>query len=236
MVINRGDTFFIKRCEGDVKGKGDLMDDSKKKFLKPKVKVFVSAVEKNQREWCYVYKIYSMCIADVRKQRIETIDEDFIKGPVRTFLVNWGSMGRVVGRDRNWCGKLCGKLKKHSDRLEKFRKKFLENENIENSQEGIMTIYSDIRKIVKPTSASKVLHLICPDFFPIWDENIRKKAAQAKGRNSGLNKEEKGYYEFMKVVKDFLGEYCKEINQLKGDSDKSKLHYVDQYLWSVANK
>ena len=49
-------------------------------------------------------------------------------------------------------------------------------------------------------------------FFPIWDVNIRKKAAQSNGRNSGLNNEKRGYYEFMKVVKDFLGEYGKEIN------------------------
>ena len=144
------------------------MDDTKNKFLKPKVKVFVSAVEKNQREWCHVYKIYSMCIADVRKQSIKTIDEDFVKWPVRTFLVNWGTMGRVLGREKykNWCGELSKILKNNSDNLEKFRNKFLENENVEDLQKSIMAIYGNIRKIVGPTSASKVLHLVCPDFFP----------------------------------------------------------------------
>lgn len=214
------------------------MDDSKCSFLKPGEKIFVSCVKENEKEWGYVYKIYSMCITDVKEKSIKTIDKDFIKGPVRTFLVNWGTMGRVLGRKEyeNWCGELSKILKKYSDNLEKFRKKSLEQENIEDSEGGINTIYSDIRNIVGPTFASKVLHLICPDFFPIWDINIRKMAAQDKGRKSGLNGEKGGYYKFMKVVKDFLLEYGKEINRLKGNSDKSKLHWVDQYLWSVANK
>lgn len=215
------------------------MSSTDRNFLRPEKKRFISAVKENEKEWWHVYKIYSMCVADAKKlTSIKTIDESFVKGPIRTFIVNWGNMGRVLGREdyKNWYDKLSKILKKHSNNLEGFRAKSLEHENIQNLQENITTIYSDIRSIVGPTSASKVLHLMCPDFFPIWDMNIRKKAGQDNGMKSGLNDKESGYFEFMKSVKSFLSEYVKEINQLKGNSNKSKLHYVDQYMWSVANK
>ena len=110
-----------------------------------------------------------------------------------------------------------------------------ESEDLKMSENGIKSIYGSIRKVIGPTSASKTLHLICPNFFPMWDDNIRKEIGREMGKRSGLNCEADGYYSFMKEVKDFLHNYEDVLAPLQADIGKPKLRLIDEYLWSVAN-
>lgn len=202
-------------------------------ILKPGKNEIGSCITKSEKEYSYCDKLlYFPCVKDVRDNwKLESINEDFMNGYVKTFLINWGMMGRVLGREafKKWEVKLPSVLKKYFNKLQTFQGKPLENEDIEKWEKDIKAIYQDIREIVGPTSSSKILHLICPDFFPLWDSNIRKQV--------GVGDKEKGYYEFMKETKGFLDRYANVLGELAVNYDnKSKLRLIDEYLWWVANK
>jgi len=199
-------------------------------ILKPKSTDFVNTVNEDASEWSYTEKLlYFPCIKDMAAKKIKDIDESFVKGPIRTFLISWGLMVRVINsKDRKtWRSDLAKSLKKHECNLEKFRKLDLKSVDISAIEDDIKELYSVVRKIVGPTSASKALHLICPKFFPLWDENIRKKCK--------VNCEKKGYYEFMGKVKLFCNDYAKQLTFLQNKYKKSELRLIDQYMWKVAN-
>lgn len=202
-------------------------------ILKPTPKALDSRITACEKEYAYLEEVlYSRCVADARANwKSDAINDSFINGPVRTFLANWGMMGRVLGRAefKEWEGKLPTVLKKYFNKLKAFQGKSLEKEDIEKWEKDIKEIYQDIRKIVGPTSASKILHLICPDFFPLWDSNIRKQA--------GVGDKEKGYYEFMKESKGFLDRYADVLSELAESYDnKSKLRLVDEYMWWTVHR
>lgn len=202
-------------------------------ILKPTEKVLVARITACEKEYEYLEKVlYSQCVADVRANwKSEAVNDPFIKGPVRTFLVNWGMMGRVLGmvQFKEWEVNLVFALKKYFDKLKAFQNKSLEKEDIERWEKDIKEIYQEIREIVGPTSASKILHLICPNFFPLWDSSIRKRV--------GANDKEKGYYKFMVETKDFLGRYSDVLGKLAIKYDnKSKLRLVDEYLWWTVHR
>lgn len=80
-------------------------------------------------------------------------------------------------------------LVKHKEKLDEFRKRSILSLE-ENEKELIRGIYLDLllslaakgrngrknagKVAYSPVSVGKVLHLLCPGFFPLWDDNIAK--------------------------------------------------------------
>ena len=51
-----------------------------------------------------------------------------------------------------------------------------------------------------PTAATKVLHLLCPEFFPMWDTKIR--------RDVRIRGNEEGYYKYMEEIQSVSKNSC----------------------------
>ena len=124
--------------------------------------------------------------------------------------------------------KLRTKILRISDKLEKFRYLRLETTELKQWENEIQECYQEIRKVVGPTSASKTLHIICPSFFPLWDDNIRCL--------TGVTTKPTGYYNFMRKSQDFIKNNNKTTTELSKKYRKSKLKIVDEYLYNISRK
>lgn len=185
-------------------------------LLKPEAKYIKKYVDAHEAEWGFGEFIYKECIKEAGKIELRKIKEKDVKDPIRTFLLNWGMMGRVLGRVENkgWESKLKDKISKNAEKFKEFRrasnKENFYREDLQQFESEIKECYSALKEIIKPTSTAKVLHLLCPKFFPLWDnailDGVSKECKSIKECNSkgGINDTSDGYYNFMVVIKDFL--------------------------------
>jgi len=171
-------------------------------------------IEQYEKEWSFADSlIYKGCLEALKRIDLSKIEEKDVKGPIRTFLINWGMMGRVVGRlKKGWEKELATKIK--------------------------IDCYKSLRIIVGPTSASKILHLICPNFFPMWDCDIRKLISNIykwrKNSHKGIGESPEGYYKFIQEIQVFLKKYDEVLLELSKQYDKGKLKLIDEFLWKIA--
>jgi len=192
------------------------------RFFSPTVvdiKNHVEKYEKESREWD---KTYSKCLNDVCKKGIRKINEKDIS-IIKEFLVKWGKMARVLGKRKIWKSKLPNVIRDLCRQLEEFRKLRLENSDINEYEIKIFKCYENIKEIIGPTSAAKVLHLICPNFFPIWDSGVRDK--------TGVNERAEGYFNFIKRNKEFIVKYNDILEELAKKYKKPKVKIVDECFY-----
>jgi len=116
--------------------------------------------------------VYNECLE--RAKQIDLKDAIDLKRVIRRFLYSWGRMGRVLGRDcyKDWENRLMARIEASRKELEELRSKDLLFINLDKFAPVIKRVYSSVRKVVGPIAAAKTLHLICPDFFPLWDNAI----------------------------------------------------------------
>ena len=80
-----------------------------------------------------------------------------------------------------------------------------------------------------PTSTSKVLHLICPELFPMWDDAIRRWIRS----ECGLKR--LSYLKFMEWCAEIISEYEDRLHELSQRWYlRSKLKVLDEFLWMQA--
>lgn len=68
-------------------------------------------------------------------------------------------------------------FEKNKDRLLKFREREILSFNFDNEDEveEIKGLFAEFEKVIKePAGVSKVLHILAPKFFPLWDKYIAK--------------------------------------------------------------
>ena len=80
-----------------------------------------------------------------------------------------------------------------------------------------------IRGRTSPVAVSKALHILAPDFFPIWDQKI----AKAYGYNYYNNSETK-YFSFCRIIKTIADKVVGYIIH----SDKTLIKLIDEYNFS----
>ena len=123
-----------------------------------------------------------------------------------------------------------------ADEIGRFRGKDLLSINVSAESKRIARIFDGIMEVrlIGPTSASKVLHVLAPDFFMMWDDEIRAKIRLEKP----FPRSGKGYAEFMeemrkrgREVAEQLGE--EELRKLSGKKPLTKL--LDEYNWLEAH-
>jgi len=150
---------------------------------------------------------------------------------IKAFLITWGGMARVLKRREKWEDKLVAVIKRYSDFLERVRIMDLANlsiKELESLQDLIEKCYMEIREVVGPTSASKVLHIIAPEFFPLWDVNIRKMYK--------VSDSFRGYFRFMLNIRITWLEDSQlmlVLDRLEKEYDLSKLRLIDIYNFAV---
>lgn len=74
-----------------------------------------------------------------------------------------------------------------------------------------------------PVAVSKALHILAPDFFPIWDQKI----AKAYGYNY-YKKPEKKYFSFCRFIKNVAD----KVEDYVVHSDKTLVKLIDEYNFS----
>jgi hypothetical protein len=206
-------------------------EEGKKKTMKLKYKDLIDKVNK------YHYKnepIYFEAIADLeelRKDLTKLDDTKHLIGIVKPFLIKWGRMGRVVGKEGlDWraLGERLRSSEKDFDNLRKERFQTIDFEK-DKISDSITTIYGKLDPLPylgSPTTISKTLHLFNPEIFVMWDREIRKKY---KKENRRIRDNSEGYLEFLKETQKLIRDV---LNDLKKDSGKE----LDEIEKEIRNK
>lgn len=102
------------------------------------------------------------------------------------FLIDWKT--RYVSANREEYVIKFNQLAKHSQfitTINNYRILTLPFINLTNKQiiTDLLYIYKEADLILKPTSASKILHMYNPDLFPIWDSFMRINLFRSDGHN-----------------------------------------------------
>ena len=84
-----------------------------------------------------------------------------------------------------------------------------------------------------PVAVAKTLHLLAPNFFPLWDRYIAKAyGCDYKGNNANAAKE---YIKFMKLMKKLVKHVLSFIDP-SDYSNKTVLKLIDEYNYSKYTK
>lgn len=229
------------------------MQSKKPSLLNPEEKDIKKYVEIFEEEWGFGDNlIYRGCLEAVKKIELYKIKGKDVKGPIRTFLINWGLMGRVLNRKptekskidrRCWERRLASKIRTFRNELDTFRGLNLENiDDISKYEKKIIECFNGISECKKgnkrgigPVAAGKVLHLICPDFFPMWDIAIRERVAKDSGHEP-IGANGNGYYKFMGKIQNFLKTktYDSTLSEMSKKYKKSKIKIVDEFMFSMS--
>ncbi|MGC1120324.1 MAG: hypothetical protein WBA22_04445 [Candidatus Methanofastidiosia archaeon] len=179
--------------------------------------------------------IYRGCLEEVRKTELSGISEERFEQVIRTFLINWGKMGRVLPQGTGWEGKLTKSIRKNCPMFESMRTLNLRNTELPGVEDDIKQCYKTLRGDVGPTGVAKTLHLISPNFFPLWDTGIRKKVSKETSlKKRPIGDTAAGYYKFMAEIKEFLGRYGETLSRLSEECGWTELKIIDEYLLRIS--
>ena len=113
--------------------------------------------------------------------------------------------------------------KQKNDIIDLFNK-ISEKEFTPEKKEGSSTPRK--KKPLGPTTAAKVLHLCCPDFFVMWDSDIRNQS----GFSAGTGEK---YFAFMLKMRNFWIELEPIIMKVQMKYSKRATRLIDEYNWSL---
>ena len=194
-----------------------------------------------EEKWGIGDCVYVQCIDEFSKLELSSISELTKDRILRAFLIGWGVMQRQLG----YVGieKVFEKIKepKFVAKVLPFRKLKLESsENLSSSRKQIVDLFDEVANIgfrsgagnpkrAGSTTASKVLHLCCPDLFVMWDAGIRGKVYK-KTTGDGAD-----YFEFLSEMKKLLKELEPTIKELEKEYDKRATRLIDEYNWYKAH-
>jgi hypothetical protein len=71
-------------------------------------------------------------------------------------------------------------LEKNEKALMELRHRDISSYNLSNDKDLVKNLFNDLLSVLKcgnkrsPVAVSKALHLLAPDFFPLWDDDISK--------------------------------------------------------------
>jgi len=128
-------------------------------------------------------------------------------------------------------------IKENLEKLSKFKKRNITtlSESDELEVENIFNEFLEALKISdnkkSPVAVAKALHLLAPNFFPLWDSKI----AKAYGCNYHKNDPAKEYIKFMKLMKELTKHVTHFIN-LSYYPNKTILKLIDEYNYAKYTK
>jgi len=188
---------------------------------------------------------YKDCVEDMSKIDLQSITEQDVDQVMKRFLIEWGRMQRVLGEERapQWENKAANQIRANSQKLNDFKMKDLSNVELSNFESDIKDFFESFKKALGGTwvGAAKVLHLICPNFFPPWDNNIIRAISEEIKRKYEIKlKVEKSsgedYYRFMQEIQDFIRKHEGLLSDLAREHKKSKVKIVDDFLWYATTR
>lgn len=179
--------------------------------------------------------VYRGTMKEFSQKRLANLTETDTKRILEPFLIMWGRMSRVLGRDG--CEIVREKITHLSNQLEKYRNKSLIDLNIKKEKQDIIFIFNEFKNTkatsrnVGQTATSKILHIINPQMFPMWDTKIRSKYGLYTGSASD-------YIDFLIETKRWLLDknLKDELDDLSNQYQLSKLKIIDQYNWYIVSR
>ncbi len=194
-------------------------------------RIIRESVERFETQYTKDYDNYSRPLHEMNKIELESITEQDTTKVVRPFLYKWG-MGRVLGQISacDWERNLTRSIQSNAKLMESFRASYLENVDLHSVESGVIDCYESFKSAVGKIAAAKTLHLICPNFFALWDNPI----ANGFHQSNGINVEQfsgKDYYAFLQFVQTLMTSYGMLLSELAVQYKKGKLKIVDEFLW-----
>ncbi len=192
-----------------------------------------STIDQFERKYGHEDK-YEWPIRQMAAKELGTITQDDITQIAEYYLYSWGRMGRVLGREEydGWQGKVACFIVRFQDKLGGFRLLPLLGEDLRRYETDIKTIYQALKSAVGPIGAVKVLHLVCPSFFPLWDNAIANGLRQYYYGDSTYDSfSDQDYFDFMMWVQNWLRENDNLISSLSEQYNKTNLKMIDEFFW-----
>jgi hypothetical protein len=189
--------------------------------------------------------LYNTFVTRMSAVDLENISESDITNVIKPFLYEWGRMGRVLGRPEfyDWQENVAKMVKSDYAILKQFQARNIENEDLSNNKDEIIRLYQSFKEVAGQIASAKILNLICPDFFPLWDtaiaSGIRVELANLPGYS--FDKKIKAfsghdYFRFTEGIKSFMLRHNDIISQLSSQYQQKKLRIIDECLWWIAGR
>ncbi len=156
----------------------------------------------------------------------ERLTKDEVEGVIRMFLLQWGQMARAINRkDTDW-NQMLSKLKGISNVLKELGKESILNADLESKKELILEAYGGLHciKHFGATSIPKILHLLNPELFVMWDERIRANENNrlgfdlVDGEPQKFTKAPCGYLKYLRACQDEARMALEEGKRTTSDS------------------
>lgn len=223
--------------------KAEIIKESVERLEKDDWKEY--GVEKKKGPQAYDDCVKKVKTADLSKA--QNLEETF-----NDFLIVWGNMRRVLDAGarsqekefNDWESKVVEKVKAYSHKLEELRTKDLLGEDLNEHQGTIIELYNALlqdddapfkgKKKKSPIAAVKTLHLICPGFFPLWDNPIAAGVRAEQGKKKKKRFSAEDYYKFMMDLQSLGKKYERVLLELVPECNKTKVKILDMFLlWTV---
>jgi hypothetical protein len=163
----------------------------------------------------YVYFKALEKLEPVRTDLSKLETKEHVEGIIKIFLIQWGAMGRIANRrDLDW-EQLAKQLRSSKEAFQKLQGKSLLDIDLDDKgvKDAIKRTYEAAKiKHIGPTTISKILHLLNPEIYVMWDEEIRKEY-KATG-------DAEGYLNFLKRMQVEVREALEERAKEKGCNEK----------------
>jgi len=206
---------------------------------------FQDVVIKCEKEFGIVNLVYNKCIEEFQNiERLSQLKLQQERRIIKTFLISWGRLGRCLGKEGAGVKKIGQTLRNHqtTEMIETVRNEKLLTTKLEDFEGVIIELYETLRTAktskrkkvdinLGHVGASKILHLACPDFFPPWDNSIRKTCE--------FSEKPEDYYKFIKSVQKIWKDLEPVIGKLihrSEDSRRYSIGIIDEYLWTKSRK
>jgi hypothetical protein len=198
----------------------------------PNAKEFVEFVEKYEKKHVALDMTYLKALRDFKKLKPNGDGQPDIKSILQPYLLKWGRMGRVLGY--KGCNRITEKLEEMANQLAELIAVNLTTVDVRKRSHEIEALYNSIlnakwksekgkTKRVGPTATSKVLHLVNPDLFLIWDSKIRKTYGF---KDSGVE-----HVRFLASMQKLSKKLCSVVENLQAQYEKSITKILDEYNW-----
>jgi len=203
------------------------------KFLEvPNPKEFGRLVKLYENEYKELDRIYLAAVEFFKGKGILTSSYYEAESILHPYLLKWGRMGRVLGY--RGCKRIGEKLKEMEPQFAGFQQLTLSTIDLNSMSEKIEAIYNELlnakwksqkgrTKRVGPTATSKVLHILAPDLFMIWDRRIRNRY--------GFQDSGEEYLRFLAKMQNWLKRLSTTIETLQNNYGKSCTKIIDEYNW-----
>ena len=179
--------------------------------------------------------VYAECMQRMTCVDLDRITEAEVTETIEPFLYEWGGIGRILDGSTGWQGRLAAQIRAVHPDLTTFRLTQLQAFSLIHASPEVVRCYESVEEGVQsPVVVGKVLHLICPDFFPTWDERIERDVVAELSDRSGDSSIDTfsvfTYYSFMQAIHDFLVHHDQVLSELAKRYGKGKLKITDEAL------